>query len=72
LNDSLYFIYVSRKYNNNDGDDNNGDDYDDDDGDGGDDDDDDDDNDDNDVAYENITLVVLQYQCFQSILVPID
>jgi len=56
VNDSLFLIYVSRKYNNNDGDDNNCD---------------DEDNDD-DVDYESITFVVLQCQCFQSILEPID
>jgi len=60
LNDSLFLIYVSRKYcSNNNGDDNNGD-------------DDDDDEDDDDVDYENITFIVLQCQCFQSVLAPID
>jgi len=53
VNDSLFLIYVSRKYNNNDGCDNNGDDYDDD-------------------VYEDISFVVLQCQCFQLILVPIN
>jgi hypothetical protein len=57
LNDSLFLICVSRKYNNNNGDDNNGD---------------DDDDEDDDVDYENITFVVLQCQCFQSILAPND
>jgi hypothetical protein len=58
-------IYVSRKYyNNNNGVDNNG---------GGDDDDDDDDEeDDDDVDYENITFIILQCQCFQSVLAPSD